>query len=64
MSGTSGGITTNGLWGYGIFDSNSWPIILDLLEDAHVTWKIYNAGGFDDVHGLVLLADHQGQIDG
>ena len=49
MSGTSGGITTNGLWGYGIFDSNSWPIILDLLEDAHVTWKIYNAGGFDDV---------------
>ena len=39
MSGTSGGITTNGLWGYGIFDSTSWPIILDLLDDAGVTWK-------------------------
>jgi phospholipase C len=49
MSGTSGGITTNGLWGYGIFDSGSWPIILDLLEDAGVTWKIYNLGGVDNV---------------
>ena len=44
MSGTSGGITTNGLWGYGIFDSTSWPIILDLLDDAGVTWKIYYIG--------------------
>ena len=44
MSGTSGGITTNGLWGYGIFDSGSWPIILDLLDDAEVTWKIYYIG--------------------
>src|SRR5712692_6812072 len=26
MSGTSGGITTNGKWGYGIFDSGGWPI--------------------------------------
>ena len=34
MSGTSGGITTNGLWGYGIFDSTRWPIILDLLDDG------------------------------
>src|SRR3954468_4799063 len=49
MSGTSGGITTNGLWGYGIFDSGAWPIILDLLDEAHVSWKIYNAGGIDDV---------------
>ena len=48
MSGTSGGITTNGLWGYGIFDSGSWPIILDLLDDAGVTWKIYYIG-FDGV---------------
>jgi phospholipase C len=48
MSGTSGGITTNGLWGYGIFDSGGWPIILDLLEDAGVTWKIYSIGT-DDV---------------
>ena len=48
MSGTSGGITTNGQWGYGIFDSGGWPIILDLLEDAGVSWKIYSIGS-DDV---------------
>ena len=41
MAGTSGGITTNGIWGYGIFD---YPMILDLLEAAGVTWKIYNIG--------------------
>ena len=40
-AGTSGGITTNGVWGYGVFD---YPMILDLLEDAHVTWKVYNIG--------------------
>ena len=34
MSGTSGGITNNGQWGYGIFDSAGWPIILDLLDDG------------------------------
>src|SRR5665213_508312 len=44
MSGTSGGITTNGLWGYGIFDSGPWPIILDLLDEADVSWKIYYIG--------------------
>jgi phospholipase C len=49
MSGTSGGITSNGFWGYGIFDSVRWPIILDLLDEAGVTWKIYNLGGIDDV---------------
>ena len=49
MSGTSGGITNNGSWGYGIFDSARWPIILDLLDEAGVTWKIYNLGGIDDV---------------
>ena len=38
-AGTSGGITTNGLWGYGIFD---YPIILDLLDAAGVSWKVYN----------------------
>lgn len=48
MSGTSGGITTNRIGGYGAFDSERWPIILDLLDAAHVTWKIYNAGGIDD----------------
>jgi phospholipase C len=48
MSGTSGGITTNGLWGYGIFDSAKWPIILDLLDEAEVSWKIYYIG-FDGV---------------
>jgi len=48
MAGTSGGITTNGVWGYGVFDSPTWPIILDLLEDAGVTWKIYSIG-YDNV---------------
>ena len=38
-AGTSGGITTNGVWGYGVLD---YPIILDLLEAAGVTWKVYN----------------------
>jgi phospholipase C len=38
-AGTSGGITTNGIWGYGVFD---YPIILDLLEDAGISWKVYN----------------------
>jgi phospholipase C len=38
-AGTSGGITTNGIWGYGVFD---YPIILDILDAAGVTWKVYN----------------------
>jgi len=38
-AGTSGGITTNGVWGYGIFD---YPMILDLLDAAGVTWGVYN----------------------
>jgi phospholipase C len=38
-AGTSGGITTNGIWGYGVFD---YPIILDLLDAAGVTWGVYN----------------------
>src|SRR6202035_979857 len=46
-AGTSGGVTTNGVWGYGVLD---YPIILDLLEDAGVTWKVYNVG-FDSVSG-------------
>ncbi|MBO0682365.1 MAG: alkaline phosphatase family protein [Candidatus Dormibacteraeota bacterium] len=48
MSGTSGGITTNGIWGYGVFDSDGWPIILDLLDEFAVSWKIYSIGT-DDV---------------
>lgn len=40
-AGTSGGITTNGVYGYGVLDH---PTILDLLEDAHVSWKVYNLG--------------------
>jgi len=39
VGGTSGGITTNGIWGYRVFD---YPIIVDLLEAAGVTWKVYN----------------------
>ena len=38
-AGTSGGITTNGVWGYGVFD---YPIILDLLDASGVSWGIYN----------------------
>jgi phospholipase C len=45
-AGTSGGITTNGVWGYGVLD---YPCILDLLDAGGVSWKIYNLGGFDDV---------------
>ncbi|HEV8648636.1 MAG TPA: alkaline phosphatase family protein [Actinomycetes bacterium] len=40
-AGTSGGITTNGVWGFGVFDH---PMILDLLEAAGVSWKVYNIG--------------------
>jgi phospholipase C len=40
-AGTSGGITNNNVFGYGVFD---YPIILDLLEAAGVSWKIYNLG--------------------
>src|SRR5215218_4097559 len=38
---TSGGITTNGVWGYGVFD---YPIILDLLDAAGISWGVYNLG--------------------
>jgi len=38
---TSGGITTNGVWGYGVFD---YPMILDLLDAAGITWKVYSLG--------------------
>ncbi len=48
MSGTSGGITNNEQRGYGVFDSDRWPMILDLLEAAGVTWKMYTVG-IDDV---------------
>jgi phospholipase C len=47
-AGTSGGITTNGVWGYGVFD---YPIILDLLEAAGVSWKVYNIGWDNVVAG-------------
>jgi phospholipase C len=40
-AGTSGGITNNSVFGYGVFD---YPIILDLLEAARVSWKVYNIG--------------------
>jgi phospholipase C len=49
MSGTSGGITNNGICCLGILDSGRWPIILDLLDEAGVTWKIYNLIGVDDI---------------
>jgi phospholipase C len=40
-AGTAGGITTNGVFGYGVLD---FPCILDLLEDSGVSWKVYNIG--------------------
>jgi phospholipase C len=43
--GTSGGITTNGVWGFGVFD---YPIILDVLDAHGITWAVYNIG-FDSV---------------
>ena len=43
---TAGGITTNNVYGYGVVD---FPCILDLLEDAGVTWKVYNLG-YDTVN--------------
>jgi phospholipase C len=49
MSGTSGGITTNGPCCLGILDSKRWPIVLDLLEEAGITWKVYNLSGVDDI---------------
>jgi phospholipase C len=44
-AGTSGGITTNGVWGFGVFD---FPIILDVLDAHGITWAVYNIG-FDSV---------------
>jgi phospholipase C len=38
MSGTSGGITTDSAGGYGVFDH---PMILDVLDAAGITWKVY-----------------------
>ena len=49
LSGTSGGITANGPCCFGVLDSRGWPIILDLLEEAGVTWKMYNLSGVDDI---------------
>jgi phospholipase C len=49
MSATSGGITSNGLCCLGIVDSARWPTILDLLDEAGVTWKVYNLVGIDDI---------------
>src|SRR3954452_25592099 len=49
MSGTSGGITSNGICCLGILDSGRWPTILDLLDEAGFTWKIYNLVGIDDI---------------
>lgn len=45
-AGTSGGVTTNGVWGYGVLD---YPCILDLLEDAGVSWSVYNLRHYDNV---------------
>ena len=58
-AGTSGGITTNGLWGYGIFD---YPIILDLLDAAGVTWKVYNNTGTVFLSGIQTMYSSSGSV--
>ena len=45
VAATAGGITTNGVYGFGVFD---YPMILDLLENAGVSWAVYDLGQ-DDV---------------
>jgi phospholipase C len=49
LSGTSGGITSNGPCCLGVLDSATWPIVFDLLDEAGVTWKLYNLLGVDDI---------------
>src|SRR5689334_3382448 len=49
MSATSGGITSNGICCLGILDSRRWPTILDVLDEAGVSWKVYNLVGIDDI---------------
>jgi phospholipase C len=49
ISGTSGGITSNGPCCIGVLDSGKWPIIFDLLDEAGVSWKLYNLLGVDDI---------------
>jgi phospholipase C len=44
-AGTAGGLTTNGVYGYGVLD---YPCILDLLDGAGVSWAVYELGD-DDV---------------
>jgi phospholipase C len=46
---TSGGITSNGPCCLGVIDSARWPLIFDLLDEAGVTWKVYNLLGVDDL---------------
>ena len=47
-SGTSGGLTTNSIFGPGVFD---YPMILDLLEDKQVSWAVYDLGQDTDPLG-------------
>jgi phospholipase C len=49
ISGTSGGMTSNGPCCLGVIDSAGWPLIFDLLDEAGVTWKLYNLLGVDDI---------------
>jgi phospholipase C len=41
VAGTSGGVTTNRIYGYGVLD---YPCILDLLDAAGVSWAVYDLG--------------------
>jgi phospholipase C len=46
---TSGGYTTNGPCCLAVLDSSRWPTILDLLDEAGITWKVYNLTGVDNI---------------
>jgi phospholipase C len=50
FSGTSGGNTSNAI----AFGSLAWPTILDVLDQAGISWKVYNGQG-GDVEGLNAL---------
>ena len=50
-AGTSGGVTTNNVAGLGLLE---YPCILDLLDAAGVSWKVYN--GDQDANVFELFA--------
>jgi phospholipase C len=52
-AGTSGGVTTNAVPGLGLLD---YPCILDLLDRAGASWKVYNGDGDRDPNVFEFFA--------